>query len=223
MLPGRWTAVLLGVVGTLLVAHLAVSAVRLHLPDVPGRDPLVRFLDVDAEMSGPTWFSVVLLAATAQALWLLADRSARGPSRRWVRHERFLSLVFVYLSVDELTALHEQTIAPLRSALDLGGVLTFAWVVLFAPVALLVGLVMLGWLRSLPPAAGRLVVLSGVVYVGGAVGMELVGSALYARGDLQTMTYALTVAGEEGLEMLGVLLLLSVVTWLRRRPEPLVR
>ncbi|MFC3688771.1 hypothetical protein [Aquipuribacter hungaricus] len=216
VLPGRWTPAALALVASLLVAHLVVSALRTTVGDFPGRDPAVRFLALNEEAGLPAWTSSALLLLTAQALWLLADADATTRRRRWVLQERVLAGLFVYLSVDEATALHEQTIAPLRSALDLGGALFFAWVVLYLPLALVVAVLCLRWVRGLPPVAGRLVVLSGVLFVGGAVGVEMLGAWMWTQGLVDTMRYAAVVTLEEGMEMAGALLVLSVVTWLRR-------
>ena len=221
VLPGRWTAVVLGATASLLVLHLLVSLMRLQVGDFPLRDPVIRLFRLDAEGGLPAWFTSLLLFLVAQALWRLGEESTRSARRRWVRHERVLSIVFVYLSIDELTALHEQTIAPLREGLDLDGLLYYSWVVVFVPLAALLAVFFAGWLRDLPPVAARLIVVSGLLYVGGAAGVEVVGGLLNSRGLADTMLYSGAVALEEGLEMVGALLMLSAVTWLggtRGRP-----
>ena len=220
VLPGRWTPACLAVIAALLLAHLAVSLLRTTVGDFPGRDPAVRFLALNEEMGLPAWTSASLLLLVAQALWLLADADSTTRRRRWATQERLVAALFLYLSVDEATALPEQTIAPLRSALDLGGALFFAWVVLYVPVALVVAVLCLRWVRGLPPVAARLVVLAGVLYLGGAVGVEMLGAWMWTQGLVDTMRYAVVVTVEEGLEMLGALLMLSVVVWLRRGATP---
>ncbi len=224
VLPGRWSAVGFVVVAGLLAAHLVVVVLWSDAADFPGRDPLERLFGLDGEMGLPAWFSGLLLFLCAQALWLLSDTSRNGSRRRWARHERVLSVVFLYLSLDEVSSIHEQTIYPLREALDLDGPLFFAWVVLFVPLTLLLGVFFVGYVRALPRAAAVLVVLSGVVYVGGAAGVEMLGSVLYIAGDVDSVTYAVVITFEEGMEMVGALLFLSTVVWLRtgraRTPTP---
>ncbi|MFC3688706.1 hypothetical protein [Aquipuribacter hungaricus] len=221
VLPGGWTRLLLVAVAGIVALHVVVSLLATSVEDFPGLDPAVRLFDMDEERGLPAWFSTLLLAAVAQALWLLARQSARSGRARWVRHEQGLAVVFAYLSLDEMVSLHEQTITPLRRALDLEGILAFSWVLLFVPLALAVAVLSLGWLRSLPLQAVRLVVLAGALYVGGAAGVELAGAGLMDAGRVDTMAYQLTVVVEEVAEIAGALLMLSVVTWLRLRPEPL--
>ena len=215
LLPGRWTPVLLGVVVALVSAHLLVNAVGQSSVAFNGLGFLSRWLDVDREMGLPAWFSSVLLFLCAQALWLLADRSRQGDRHRWAPRERLLSVVFVYLSIDELTSVHEQTIDPLREALDLGGVLTFAWVLLALPLVAALGLYFVPYLVALPSPVRNLMALSGLLYVGGAAGVEMVGAQIWSEGGAETMLFSTVVALEEGLEMLGAVLFLAVVTWLR--------
>lgn len=218
VLPAGLTRPVFLAVAGLVVMHVVVSLLSTQVGDFPGRDPLVRVFDLDEERSLPAWFSTLLLAAVAQQLWVLARRP--GAPRAAARTERLLAVVFAYLSLDEMTSLHEQTITPLGRALDLDGALSYGWVLLFVPAALVVGLLSLGWLRSLPREAGRLVLLAGALYVGGAAGVELMGAQLFSVGMGDSLTYQMVVVLEEGGEILGALLMLSVLCWLRRRPAP---
>lgn len=219
-LPGRWTPALLLAVAGLLGASLTATVLRLLELDPVGLDSLERWFNVNRELGLPAWFSTVLLVFCAQALWLLGDQRAAAAGRRWLWHERLLAVVFVYLSVDELLALHEMLNAPLRDRFDLDGVLTFAWVVVALPLVGLLGLFMIGYLRSLPTPVRRLFLLSGVVYVVGAAGVELVGAAIWSRGGADSAAYAAATMLEEGLEMLALVLFLGVVTSYRRSLAP---
>jgi len=216
-LPGRWTPTLYAVVASLLVASLALRVVGVGLEqDFRGLNSLERWFSVDREMGLPAWFSTVLLFSCAAQLWLLADADRSGPRRRWARRGRLLAVVFVYLSIDELTEIHEQSMEPLQQGLGLGGVLQFAWVVLALPLVAILGLVMLGWLRALPRGSRWCVVASGVLYVGGAAGVELIGSWLWATQGQDTLTYAAVATLEEGLEMGALVFFLGTLWTLRR-------
>jgi hypothetical protein len=204
-----------GTTVVMVVGHLVINAVGYSSVAFDGLGFLSRWLDVDREMGLPAWFSSVLLFLCAQGLWLLADRSHLGVRHRWAPRERLLAVTFVFLSVDEMTSIHEQTIDPLREALDLGGVLTFAWVILALPLVAALGVYMLPYLFALPAPVRNLMLLSGLLYVGGAAGVEMVGAQIWSEGDAETMLFSTVVAVEEGLEMLGAVLFLSVVTWLR--------
>ena len=74
-------------------------------------------------------------------------------------------------------------------------------------LALLVGLTFFSFLWSLPTATRNAFFLAGCIYVGGAVGVEILGAPM----DADTMTYNLTTVVEEGMEMAGVLLFLMAL------------
>lgn len=217
VLPEYWTPALVLLIAVLLTVSLSVNVVTHGLgADFRGLGSLGRWFDVDREMGVPAWLSTVLLVLCAQALWGLARQSVAGARRRWSRHERLLAVVFVFLSIDEHTQIHEQTITPLRQAFDLDGALTFAWVLVALPAVAVLGLFMLGYLRALPSATRWPFVLSGLLYVGGAAGVELVGSSIWSSGGADTVLYAAVTTLEEGLEMLALVLFLGVLASLRR-------
>jgi len=207
-LPDGWSPRLYATVVGLLVVSMSVrlSQVEAEL-DFPGLWSLQRWFDVDGEGNVPSWFSCVLLFLCAQTMWALSLRGA-DETRRWQRQERALAVVFVYLSIDELTQIHEQTIAPLQRMLDLSGALFFGWTVVAVPLTGLFALLMLGYLRALPARTGRGFVLAGLLYVGGAAGVEMIGSLLWSEGNTETLGYLLETTVEEGLEMVGLVVFL---------------
>jgi hypothetical protein len=169
----------------------------------------IWLLDVDVERSVYTWFSQLLLAGVAVLLLDTGARILRGRpfvGAQWL----ILSGLFLLLSLDESLSLHELLSGHLNSALHTTGYFAFAWVI---PAGLLcaVGLVAaIPFLRSLPPRVAGMMVLAGLVFVGGAVGMEMVGGRILESvgGDVNALAYRLEVAVEEGMEGLGVLIFL---------------
>lgn len=197
-----------------IIAALLVTSLLLRLAqESPGLDfrglgSLQLWFDVDEETNVPTWFSCTLLFLCAQTMWLVAEPRVGGP-RRWRLHERGLAAVFLYLSIDELTQIHEQVIKPLRSFLHLSGALYFAWTVVALPLTGLYALLMLGYLRALPRVTRRSFLLAGIMYVGGAAGVEMIGSSLYSKGKGDTVAYVLETVIEEGLEMTALVVFLT--------------
>ncbi|NAZ82142.1 hypothetical protein GTR02_09960 [Kineococcus sp. R8] len=232
-LPGRWTPVLLAVVVGLGLLSVLTQVLKHGLGlEFEGLNSAERWFFVDREMGVPAWFSTALLLTAGERLWHIAS-AERAAGSRWHRHWRLLSVTFVYLSLDELTELHEQAILPLRALLDTSGVLTFAWVVLAVPLVAVFGLLFLRFLRAQSAVTRWTFVLSAAVYLAGAVGVEMAGSPLYEAAAVpvtttvvtdggaprvsetvvvQDVPYALVVGVEEGLEMLGAVLFLGAVT-----------
>lgn len=204
-----WSRPLYAVIVGLLVIGLLVRLVQVATDvDFRGLASLQRWFEVDGEGGVPAWFNCILLFSCAQVMWRLSRRHP-SETRRWQRHEQALAVVFVYLSIDELTQIHEQSEVPLRTVFNLGGVLYYSWIVLAVPLAGAFALLMLGYLRGLPARTRWGFVVAGLLYVGGAAGLEMLGSLLFTQGSTDTVAYILSTIVEEGLEMGSLVLFLG--------------
>lgn len=185
---------------------------------------LVPLTDLDAEGGIPAWYSSMLLLACAAALWTVGGdvrgdlRDLRGDVRgvagqsRWSRHWRLLGAGFVVLSLDEAVSLHEDVGFKLRETLALdGGLLHFSWVLVAIPLVVVVALLLIPFLRSLPRRTALAFLVSGVVYVGGAVGAEIVAAAVIAEVGRDSAAYLVASTLEEVAELLGLTLFLAAV------------
>jgi hypothetical protein len=216
---GRVFWVLLLVIAALVFAHLALHAcyrVDVCAPLRPVARDLGYIFDLSVESNLPTWFSVIQLALSALALALVAlvQRASDGDARRWW----MLSLLFVYLSLDEATDLHGLWIRLVPNQSLLSERSGFDWVIPGVLIVLAVGAYFLPWLWRLPPRTRGLFVLAGALYVTGGLGLEAVG-AFVADETWRNPAYVLTSTAEEALEMLGVLVILyATLAHLANRP-----
>jgi hypothetical protein len=105
-----------------------------------------------------------------------ASRQTRtGSAVPWLS----LAALFVFLSLDEMLSLHERVGSMIGLRFDIGGTsgggfLTFPWVIAGAVFTGVVGLASLGFLRRLPRRTAALFVLSGAIYAGAALGIEVI-------------------------------------------------
>lgn len=167
---------------------------------------LVPLFNFNEEQSVPTWFSAMLLAICAALLGIIAaaQRRAGGPHLWWTT----LSLVFLYLSMDEALALHERLNRPVRDLLHTSGALYYAWVIPYALFALVLLAFSIKPLRSLSPDTRDRLVLAGLLFVGGAMGMEIVGSYLATHNQMRvTLLSDVVMTLEEMLELSGTIVL----------------
>jgi hypothetical protein len=165
---------------------------------------------LDREANVPSWFSSALLLTAAAVLALVAlDALARNA--RWGRHWAGLSVVYVVLSMDETSEVHERIGSWLRSHLKLHGPLHYAGVIPMLAVALFVGVTYVRFLRALPRRTLLGVLLAAAIYITGAAGVEA-ASGWWAEGHGSKSTALLLVSTvEENLEMFGTLLFILVV------------
>ena len=68
----------------------------------------------------------------------------------------------------------------------------------------IVGVRFLKCLLGLPRSTRNLFLLAAAMFIGGAIGIELIGSYVDASGSRHTLLYRLLIAVEESLEMTGV-------------------
>jgi hypothetical protein len=205
--PPRRVLLFLGATILLIVCFSVAGQYSTH---VLGHGRLLGFVhgfNVDEERNVPAHFSALMLLSVSILAGLIASRVRRteGP---FYGHWVGLALVFVVLAADELNSFHERLISPLRTLLDADGILYFTWVVPGMAVVALFGLAYARFLWHLPVRWALLFVGSGITFVAGAVGVELIGGWYMSQYAPFTgtvaLTYDLITTLEETLEMAGV-------------------
>jgi hypothetical protein len=171
------------------------------------RESVVRLLWVDGEGNIPAWYSAVLLFLCALLLGtitLAQHYQAEGKLTGWL----FLTVIFLFLSLDEIAQFHELSIAPLRTRFELTGFFHYAWIV---PAALAVVLFVLAYARfvaRLPARTRQLFLMAGAVYIAGALGVEAISGKQASMHGEQNLTYHAIITVEELFEMAGITLFL---------------
>jgi hypothetical protein len=174
------------------------------------RDELFRssFL-FDARYGGSAvdWYSAITILGCAVTMALLAgvarQRLLPHPGR-WA----LLALVFLFLSLDEGTELHERA----NAALDASGYLIagiYAWVIPAAILVVVTGVAYVPFVRDLPARIRRLIVVAGVTYLTGGLALEALEGKLIFEGELGAADFDRVAleAAENLLEMLGIAIL----------------
>ncbi|MET0190728.1 MAG: hypothetical protein ABW212_17130 [Pseudonocardia sediminis] len=189
--------VALGIAAVLVIAHFTAMAIGYGTPgfEIP------QAIRLGGELNIATWFSSALHLVNAGLLALIAANSVRKERLRWT----VLALAVLVVSMDEVSANHEQVGYILHNVLGTSGFLTYAWII---PAMVLVAAVAL-WCGPmvLRRPGGRLIALAALVFVGGAVGMEAVeGWWFDATGQTDDLVYLVLGGLEEAMEMLGIII-----------------
>lgn len=194
--PLRRNVVVLVSIAAVLCAISLAGQIAHHVWDVG----IIEMFDVDEEANVPTWYSAALLAVAGGLAWLMGQ-NADTDRRYWYA----LAALLCAFSLDEVAGFHEHA-----NSLRLGGVfgsLAYAWVVPAVAFVALVGVVFVSFLWRMDPRLRAGVMAAGVVYVGGALGLEFVEASLLIQpGNIQTLAKEVAATAQELLEMLGAIL-----------------
>ena len=169
----------------------------------------LAFFDLDEEESFGTWFNSGLLLIAA-VLLIQQARILRAQAAAWHRWWLILGIGFCVLSMDEIAGMHEWLNSMLGDT---------PWTVIGAPIFALVALAYMPFLWHHRWRTGLLFLLAGAIYGGGAVGVEH-----FTDSEVNSLHYNMWTALEEGMEMLGVIILIyTVLDHMRGTPEHAVR
>lgn len=165
----------------------------------------MQLLNLDNEANLPAWYSSCALFSCALLLAAIAalPNSRRRDRTSWLG----LSLMFMYLSLDEAISIHERFLPGLLRQIDSLSFISqsYDWTVLGGIAVVAVGIIFFRFWQRLPFATRWLFAAAAAVFVGGAIGFEKIShfyEALYQTEN--SVAYVVTVAIEEGLEMMGV-------------------
>lgn len=217
--PKRFATILISVIPLMLILQVALRIIQWVMEQRFNSSLLIlKFLvqrfDFNRELSVPTWYSSSLLFIGGTLFAVIAIAKVRD---KYALHWRGLAILFLYLSIDEASSLHELTISPLRNLLKLDGFLYYSWVVIAIPVVFILCLIYLKFFTALPQQTRRLWILSIGLYVAGGIGVELIGGYVANLQDVSFLVEFITTTTEEVLEMLGVnILIYTLLTYITR-------
>jgi len=202
--PRKTFRFLLLVVIGLIFSSLVGQITHYFRLDYPLNYTITRLFDVDSEQTIPTLYSwsALLVCSILLAIITYAKKVAGKP---YVLHWAALSIIFLYLSLDEALSIHENTANSQEVGLKASGFLYYAWVIPGAIFVIICLLSFLPFLIHLPAKTRRLFLLAGTIFVTGALGMEMVSGYHASFYGTETLTTVIMTTIEEFLEMLGVI------------------
>lgn len=163
------------------------------------------------EQNVPSLYSALALLATGLLLFFVSA-ATKASERPYVRHWFFLGLLFVFLSMDEALELHEHLVTPFRSLMgdSATGFFYYAWIIPYGILVIVLGLAYLKFFLNMPRWFFAQCFVSGIVFVGGAIGVEGLGGAHdQVHGEDATLSILATI--EETLEMVGVVIFIDAL------------
>lgn len=202
------------IVKTLLL--LAVLLVALHIGSTiffiqsvnPFSEVLVEKFSLEEEGNFPSYFSAFILLAAA-ALFGIIGKGQRQQQNTFWKYWSGLWAIFLFLSLDEAVQIHEKLDTPLIwSSFETSGLLAWPWVILYGSLAtVLLALYFRFWL-ALPLRYRIAYAATAFVYIGSALGFEMLEALEYTTHGGVTTKYIIYTSVEEILEMSAIIYLI---------------
>lgn len=171
---------------------------------------LVNFFDLDREWNLPTWYSSNSLLFSAILLFIIAYKK-KADRDKYRLHWRILAFAFLYIGLDEIFQIHEMVNTPLRNLLHLEGIFHFSWTVPAGIILTVLAFLYTPFLMALPWRFSLQFLLSGMIYISGGLGLEMIGGYYASHVGKENFTYAVLTNLEEILEMTGGLLFIRAL------------
>lgn len=166
-----------------------------------------NFFYLDSEMNIPTFFSMLLLLISSLLLGLITILNQKRKTHHGLEWG-ILSFGFFVMALDEECQLHEKLMKPVNTLLGNGdlGIFYFSWVIPGIALVVIIGIFFLKFLISLPVKTRSAFLLAATLYLGGAIGFELIGGQYADLYGQETLTYSMISTVEESLEMGGAII-----------------
>lgn len=198
----------LGIIICLLIAGNIVSILLYDFLQPEARsslDIVLEYLNVRTENSFPTYFSTLQLFFSAAVLFLIAIIRKKQKASDYL-HWIYLAAIFLFLSMDESIMIHEVIARKIKHHIALTGVFFYAWIIPYSLFVIAVLVAYIPFLRKLPPSTKKGMVLSGGIFVTGALGFEALESWYFTSTGITGLLYQSFTTIEEAMEMTGILL-----------------
>jgi hypothetical protein len=195
--------------GVLFAGSLAVHGIG-HATGRWGLGGLSNLFNLDSDQGAPTWFNSLLLFLLFTLTWLIAHFPHPASARLRVRW-KFLGIVFLLMSVDEVAMVHEAIGRAIGTRFELTGYLYFPFLI---PGLILAGALFIAYvpfLRTLPRDTAIGMAAAGAIYLSGAALVEALSANRYYHLQQHDLVYRFLVNIEEVLEMTGLLVLFKVL------------
>ncbi|MCU0535838.1 MAG: hypothetical protein MUD14_18275 [Hydrococcus sp. Prado102] len=180
---------------------------------------LVPLFYIDYEHNIPSIYSSFALLLCCLLLAAIAI-AKKQEGDRYTNHWRGLSYIFLYLSLDEATSLHERAGETLGKIFNRDGItpyigiipIDYAWLILGAIFVSIFCLCYFRFLFSLPAKTKYWFTISGLGYTIGAMGVELISAYYKGAYGAENLGLAMISTVEEGLEMASIVIFIYALT-----------
>jgi hypothetical protein len=200
--PKKIALTLYAIAILLVLANIAVVLIQQATWDLSIFGLGAEF-DLNREANTPTLLSSFNLLFAAVLLTSIAAIKARteAPYRK---HWLSLGIIFLLLAIDEGASYHEWIFDPLENLPIARGIFYFGWVLAAFPLLAILVVVFAKFFLHLPRKTQIGFMIAGALYLGGVLGVELIGGWYVDLYGTRKWGYKALTIIEESLELVGI-------------------
>ncbi|NJK54783.1 MAG: hypothetical protein HC939_01845 [Pleurocapsa sp. SU_5_0] len=207
--PRRVTKFLLSIIALLVLFNLLERGI-VHWLNAQNNGKLISvYFNFDEEGNLPSLYSSLALGFSSYLLAIIASlrKTVKG---KYARQWKTLSLIFLYLAIDENCGIHELLIPVFKELINAKGLLYFPWVVPAFCLIVVFLIIYRKFILALPRQTKVMFLLSGTIYIFGALVMEMIGGYIADHYGYQTV-YGIVSTIEELSEMFGIVIFINAL------------
>jgi len=193
----------------LVIAHIVTQTwVPAHFHGKGGTVRFIRFFNLDEEGNLPSWYSATLwtLAALLAFGAAVQQQKSQRARNRWTA----LGVLYLYLSMDEMSAFHEALGIALRRVHVFVSVFHYAWLAYGLVFTVIVAGYFAPFVLRLPRYVVGCIAVAATIYLSAAAGLEWFAGKV--RDGVLHYPFGLSefheIIVEEFFEMVGVIVLI---------------
>jgi hypothetical protein len=207
---------LLFIILILLILNLIDTYYRVYLGHTVAFSRILAYFNLGYENNIPTLYATLSLFLSSLLLLIigLKNNNKKIKSFQWVG----LSIVFLFLGMDEMFQIHEKFNGIVGGKIETTGFLYYGWVIPYFILTFIFLIIYLKFLMALEPRIRKLFILSGAIFVVGAIGLEMIAANYMYSNNTDTTDINVFLFGtvEEVLEMLGIALFIyTLLTYIK--------
>ena len=215
--PPQITKLLIYIVLALTIIHCTLQFLEFGL-GFERISHIRTIFDFEYDNNLTTWYSSVTLLACSLLLTIIAI-AKKEDGNSYSFHWQILVVIFAIMSLDEVAMLHERAgnLIDILSPVEYSGWLNYQWVLLGIPLTAIIAIAYFKFMLHLPARTRNLFLLAGGLFVGGALGLEILSGYQASLNTSSQFLYKLYMTIEELWEKLGVLVFIyALLTYIEK-------
>ncbi|GAA3509368.1 hypothetical protein GCM10022393_22160 [Aquimarina addita] len=201
------TGILALIIGILLILNIT-SYLNVYNNDLPSDTFFFKKFNFDTEKNFPSVFSSLLHLIASILLLSIGLTKLKTKTKKFFWFS--LSVVFLFLALDELLRIHEKIGRYMDTMVDKSGIFYYSWLIPYGIAVILLGILYIKPFFRLPRKTIINFIIAGFIFIMGAMGLEMItgsyiDSSNFGNVELKLIPQIFVLYTiEELLEMIGI-------------------